>query len=57
MRRVRKAIGTLLGGVTAGAVMLIGSAAGLEVGAELAAAVVVVLATIGTYVAPKNAEA
>lgn len=57
MRRVRKLVGAVLGGVTAGAVIAVGRMAGVEVEPELAAAVVTVLAAIGTYVAPANEAA
>lgn len=54
MKRIRKAIGALLGGVTAGAVLTAAAAFGVEVAPELAGAVAVLLAALGTYLAPAN---
>lgn len=56
MRRIRKAVGALLGGVTAGAVLSVAAAFGVEVSPELAGAVAVLLAALGTYLAPANEE-
>ena len=57
MRKIRKAIGALLGGVTGATVTMVLSAFDVEVAPELAAALAVVLATIGTWLAPPNEAA
>lgn len=54
MSRVRKAVGSVLGGLTAGAVTAVLGTFGVDVSPELAAAMVVVLAAVGTWVAPAN---
>lgn len=56
VRRIRKLIGTVLGGITAGVVIGAFALFDVTIGTELAAAIVTILAAIGTYVAPKNAE-
>ena len=54
MRKVRKASGALLGGVTGAAVAVVARAFGLELPPELAAAIALLLATAGTWLAPAN---
>jgi hypothetical protein len=54
---VKKAVGAFLGGATAAAVTVVLGWFGVEVSAELAAAFALVLATVGTYLAPKNEPA
>lgn len=56
MKRVRKAVGALLGGATGAVVALLLNAVGVDVTAEFATAVAVILSTVGTWVAPKNEE-
>ena len=54
MRKIRKLIGSLLGGVTAAVVITVAGALGVTVEAELAAAIAVILAAVGTWIAPAN---
>jgi uncharacterized protein (DUF697 family) len=56
MRKVAKAVGALLGGVTAAVVVGVAGAFGVDVAPEVAATVAIALATVGTWLAPKNAE-
>lgn len=55
IKRVSKAIGGLLGGATGGAVIATADAFGVEVSTPVAAAIAVLLATFGTWLAPPNA--
>lgn len=55
-RKIKKLVGALLGGVTAGGILAAADAFGLAVGPELATTVAAVLAALGTYLAPKNRE-
>lgn len=57
MKTVRKAVGALLGGVTGTAVVAVAGAFGLEVTPEVAAAVALLLATLGAWLAPPNEAA
>jgi tetrahydromethanopterin S-methyltransferase subunit D len=54
---VKKAVGALLGGVTGGAVVVVLGAFGVTVAPELAASIAIGLATLGTYLAPRNVPA
>lgn len=54
MKNYRKLLGSLLGSVTAGAVVAVAAAFGLVLAAPVAAAVVVILSAVGTYLAPPN---
>jgi hypothetical protein len=54
MKRFRKLVGAILGGLTAGAVIAVGGLLGWDVPPELAAAIVTLLAAFGTWVAPPN---
>lgn len=56
-RRVWKAIGAALGGITGAAVVAVAGAFGWEVSPELGAAIALILATVGAAIAPKNAPA
>lgn len=54
VRRIRKLVGTVLGAVTAGAVIGAFALFDVTIGTELAAAIVTILAAAGTWVAPPN---
>lgn len=54
LRQVRKAIGAALGGVTAAAVVAVAGLLGWEVSPELGAAIALILATLGAWIAPPN---
>lgn len=54
MNKVKKLLGALLGAVTAGGVLLVANAFGLDVDAATATAVAGLLASLGTYLAPAN---
>jgi hypothetical protein len=54
MSRIRKLVGAVLGGITAGAVVAVGGLLGWQVEPELAAAIVVVFTAVATYLAPAN---
>lgn len=54
MKTVRKAVGALLGGVTAAVVVTALGLFGVEIAPELAGAIAVILATAGTWIAPPN---
>lgn len=56
MSKFAKAIGAALGGVTGVAVAAALGWFDVEVSAELAGAIAIILSTFGTYIAPKNAE-
>lgn len=51
---VRKAVGAFLGGLTAAAVVTVAGFFSVEVSPELASAVAVILATLGTWLAKPN---
>ncbi|HEX6682422.1 MAG TPA: hypothetical protein VF062_06480 [Candidatus Limnocylindrales bacterium] len=57
MKRFSKLIGSVLGGVTSAGVAAVLSAFGVEVTPAVAAAIAVLLAALGTYLAPANREA
>lgn len=63
LKKVSKAIGALLGGLSAPVlVQLLGalgvqSVAGVELTPEVVAGLAIVLATVGTWLAPKNTPA
>lgn len=54
---VKKAVGAFLGGATGAAVVVVLGWFGVTVSEQLAAALALVLATVGTYLAPKNEPA
>lgn len=54
IRKIKKAIGALLGGITAGAVVAILEAFNMDVTLQQAGAIAILLTTLGTYLAPKN---
>lgn len=56
LRKIRKAIGALLGGVTGAVIIAIAGAFGLGLAPELAAAIALILASIGAWIAPPNEE-
>lgn len=56
-RRIWKAIGAALGGVTGAAVVAVAGAFGADVSPELGAAIALILATVGTAIAPRNEPA
>jgi hypothetical protein len=51
---VKKAIGAALGGLTGAAVVAVLGLFSIEVAPELAASIALILATFGTWLAPKN---
>lgn len=53
---VRKAVGALLGSVTAGVIITVARAFGVDVDPTLAAAIATIFGTLGAYLAPPNAE-
>lgn len=55
MRKVRKAVGALLGGLTGATVTALLGALGISVEPEVAAAIALLLATFGAWLAPPNA--
>jgi hypothetical protein len=57
MKRFAKFCGALLGAVTGGVIIAICGAAGVDIDPGLAATIAGVCASVGTYLAPKNAEA
>jgi hypothetical protein len=57
MARVRKLVGAVLGGLTAGAIVGVGRLLGWGIEPEVAAALVTILAAVGTYVSPANEPA
>jgi hypothetical protein len=54
MGRVRKLIAAILGGLTATAVVAVTRMAGLELEPEVAGLIVLVAASLSTYLAPAN---
>jgi hypothetical protein len=54
MRRIRKLVASVLGGLTAGAAVGVARMAGLELEPEVAGLVVLVAASLATYVGPAN---
>jgi hypothetical protein len=56
MRSVSKAIGALLGGLTGGVITAALGAFDVAVTPELAAAIALILATAGTWIAPPNQQ-
>jgi energy-converting hydrogenase Eha subunit B len=54
MRRVRKLVAAILGGLTATAVVAVARMAGVEPEPELAGLMVLVAASTSTYLAPAN---
>ncbi|WP_026874282.1 hypothetical protein [Jiangella gansuensis] len=57
LRRTRKAVGALLGGVTGAAVIAVADAFDADVEPTLAGAIAVILAAAGTWLAPPNEPA
>ena len=57
LRRIRKAVGALLGGVTAAAVVAVAEALDVDVSMPVAGAIAVLLSTVGTWLAPPNEAA
>jgi hypothetical protein len=57
MKKIAKAIGALLGGITGGVLVVALGAFDVTIDPELAAAIALILATFGTYLAPKNETA
>ena len=55
MKRVSKALGTLLGSITAGGLIALLAAFDVQLAEATAVAVVALLGTLGTYLAPPNA--
>jgi hypothetical protein len=56
VKKIWKAVGAVLGGLTGTAVIAVAGAFGADVTPEFGAAVALILATFGTYLAPKNAD-
>lgn len=56
LKNVRKAVGALLGGVTAAGVVAVAEMVGVDVSLPVAGALAVLLSTAGTWVAPRNVE-
>jgi hypothetical protein len=56
VRRLSKLVGTVLGGLTGVTVAGLLSLAGVEVTEPEAAALAVLLSSVGTYLAPANAK-
>ena len=54
MRRVRKLVASVLGGLTGGAVVGVARLSGLELEPEVAGLVVLVASSLATYLAPAN---
>jgi hypothetical protein len=54
MRRVRKLVAAILGGLTATAVVAVARMAGVELVPEVAGLIVLVAASLSTYLAPAN---
>ena len=54
MRRVRKLVAAVLGGLTGGAVVAVARMAGLELEPEVAGLVVLVASSLSTYLSPAN---
>jgi hypothetical protein len=54
MRRVRKLVAAILGGLTATAVVAVARMAGVELAPEVAGLIVLVAASVATYLAPAN---
>jgi hypothetical protein len=54
MRRVRKLVAAILGGLTATAVVAVARMAGVELAPEVAGLIVLVAASTATYLAPAN---
>jgi hypothetical protein len=54
MRRIRKLVAAILGGLTATAVVAVARMAGVELAPEVAGLIVLVAASLSTYLAPAN---
>jgi hypothetical protein len=54
MRRIRKLVAAILGGLTATAVVAVANMAGVKLPPEVAGLIVLVAASLSTYLAPAN---
>jgi hypothetical protein len=54
MRRIRKLVAAILGGLTATAVVAVARMAGVELAPEVAGLIVLVAASTATYLGPAN---